>query len=67
MVSGALEWKRQFVEVGQVFLGILPSSRALRWLAPGTVLGVVVASPSHMVADVNGLACFLHHLKTYNC
>jgi hypothetical protein len=31
MANGALDWIRQFVEVGQSFLGVLPGSRALRW------------------------------------
>jgi hypothetical protein len=30
MASGALDWIRQFVEVGQSFLGVLRVSRALR-------------------------------------
>jgi hypothetical protein len=46
MSSGALDRKHQFVEVGQSFSDVLPSSRVLRWLAPETVLGAIVASPS---------------------
>jgi hypothetical protein len=46
MVSGALDWTRRFVEVGQSFSGVLPGSRALRWPMPRMVLRVVVASPT---------------------
>jgi hypothetical protein len=43
MVSGALDWKSRFVEVGQSFPCILLGSRTLRWTVPGTALGDVVA------------------------
>jgi hypothetical protein len=46
MVSGALDRKRRFIEVGESFPGVLPDSRALSWLVPDTVLGAVVALPS---------------------
>jgi hypothetical protein len=46
MASGALDWKHWFIEVGQSFSYILPGSQVLRWVAPGTVLGAVIASPS---------------------
>jgi hypothetical protein len=45
MTSGALDRKRQFVEVGHGFSVVPLGSRALRWLAPETVLRVIVASP----------------------
>jgi hypothetical protein len=44
MVSGALDWKHRFVEVGQGLPDVLPGSQALRWLAPRTVLGATIAS-----------------------
>jgi hypothetical protein len=46
MVSGALDTKRRFIEVGQSFPDVLPDSRALSWLVLGTVLGAVIALPS---------------------
>jgi hypothetical protein len=44
MASGALDCKRRIIEIRQGFSDVLPSSRALRWLAPRTVLGATVAS-----------------------
>jgi hypothetical protein len=46
MASGVLDWTRQFIEVGQSFLSVLPGSWALRWTMPGAVLGTATASPS---------------------
>jgi hypothetical protein len=46
MASGALDWKRRFIKVGQSFPRDLPGSWALRWLALEMVLGAIIASPS---------------------
>jgi hypothetical protein len=55
-------------------LGILLGYQALRWIMPGTALGdtaswrrlYLAAKPSHVGADVDGLAYPLHHPMSYN-
>jgi hypothetical protein len=62
------------MEAGQGFLVVPLGSWALRWMMPGTVLGDVasrcwlylVAKPSHVGVDVDGLACPLHHPTVYS-
>jgi hypothetical protein len=44
MTSRAQDLEHRFVEVGWGFSDVLFGSRALRWMVPGTVLGVVVPS-----------------------
>jgi hypothetical protein len=72
MASGPPDREGRFIEVGQSFLNVLLGSRAflaLSWMTFGKVLGDVaswcrlylVAKPSHMGVDVDGLAYPLHH------
>jgi hypothetical protein len=69
MASGALDWTRRFIEVGQSVTGVLPSSQALRLLAPEMVLGAVIASPSFTWllslptwgSNVDRPVCRMHH------
>jgi hypothetical protein len=46
MVSGALDRKCRFIEVGHDFPDVLLGSQALRCPMPRKVLGVIAASPS---------------------
>jgi hypothetical protein len=46
MASGALDWTRQFIKVGQSFPDVLSSSWELRWPVPRTVLRAIGASSS---------------------
>jgi hypothetical protein len=74
MASGTSNKVCQFVEVGWCFPGILLGFQALRWMMSETVLRDVaifhrvylVAKPSHMRFDVDGLACILHHPTVCN-
>jgi hypothetical protein len=67
MASRVPDWKRRFVMVGRDFPTVLLGSRVLMRLVPGIVLGAACAllyldaKPSHVGADVDGLACCLHH------
>jgi hypothetical protein len=72
MTSGAQRLRKSFVEVGWGFLSVLLGFRALRWRVPEMVLGIDVpcdallgAKPSHVGADVDGLAYSLHCPTTY--
>jgi hypothetical protein len=66
MASGALDWARRFIEVGQNFSSILIGSRALRWPVFGMVLKshrcltllYLAAKPFHVgVVDVSYQLC----------
>jgi hypothetical protein len=75
MANGAPDQGGRFIEDGQGFPSILLGSRALRWTVPWTVLVDIalwhrlylVAKPSHVGVDVDGLAYPLHHPMTCSC
>jgi hypothetical protein len=69
MVSGAPYREGRFIQAGQGFPSVLLSSKVLRWMMPGMVVGDIakqrrlylVSKTSHVGVDVDGLAYPLYH------